>query len=126
MASGHVSYGAVSLAICTIIGMLIGMTIRKTDHGNKTVEKAVNDYKKLDKERNAFFPDRSKKSYNPDVKKPMLRTNLLNGEKVAGFYNMATDKFEEKMLVRDEKDLRNFMRMYGISDEKEICLYREK
>lgn len=121
----HASAGAVLLAICTIGGMLIGMAIPKPDKGNEKVEKEVDDYKKLDKERNAFFPDRSKKSYNPEVRKPMLRTDLANGEKIAGFYNMATNTFEEKMLVRDEKDIRNFMRMYGVADEKDICLYKD-
>lgn len=124
--SGHASYGAVLLAVTTIIGMLIGMSIQKPERGDKDVEKKVDDYKKLDKERNAFFPDRSKKSYNPEVKKPMLRTDLANGEKVAGFFNMATNQFEEKMLVKDEKDLKNFIRMYGIPEDEEICIYKDE
>lgn len=117
--TGHSSYGAVALMCSVVIGLLMGMTILKPNRGDAEKEKEIRDYKKLDKERNAFFPDRSKKKYDPMTKTPCIRKNLANGERVAGFMNRATGKFEEKMLIRDEKDLKEFMRQYGIEENPE-------
>ncbi len=118
--TGHASYGAVLLAASVVTGLLLGMTKLKPNRGNEEREKEIRDYKKLDAERNAFFPDRSKKKYDPNVKTPCIRKNLANGERVAGFMNRATGKFEEKMLIRDEKDLKEFKRQYGISDTEDL------
>ena len=114
--TGHSAYGAVALMISIVIGLLMGMTILKPNRGDMEKEKEIRDYKKLDKERNAFFPDRSKKKYDPMMKTPCIRKNLANGERVAGFMNRAAGRFEEKMLIRDEKDLKEFMRQYGIEE----------
>lgn len=118
--SGHASYGAVMLALSVVAGLLLGMTKLKPNRGNEEKEQEIRDYKKLDAERNAFFPDRSKKKYDPNLKTPCIRKNLANGERVAGFMNRATGKFEEKMLIRDEKDLKEFVRQYGITDKEDL------
>lgn len=117
--TGHASYGAVALMCAVVIGLLMGMTIVKPNRGDAAKEKEIRDYKKLDRERNAFFQDRSKKKYDPALKTPCIRKNLANGERVAGFMNRATGKFEEKMLIRTDRDLKEFMRQYGIEDNPE-------
>lgn len=51
-------------------------------------------------------------------RKPVIRSSICTGEKVAGFRDLATNKFEDIMLIRDQKDLDAFMRQYGIAPEE--------
>lgn len=51
--------------------------------------------------------------YHPDRKN---HGSICTGEQVAGYTNLRTGKFEEAMLVRDDRELREFMERYGISE----------
>ena len=55
-----------------------------------------------------------KKEYDQESLRPILRCSICTGEQVAGFKNIHTGKFEEVMLVRNQKDRDQFMEMYGI------------
>lgn len=55
-------------------------------------------------------------SFDSKTQKPVLRCSICTGEQVAGFKNLNTGKFEEVMLVKNEKDLTEFMNRYGISE----------
>ncbi len=55
-------------------------------------------------------------SFNAKTQKPVLRCSICTGEQVAGFKNLNTGKFEEVMLIKNEKDLTEFMSRYGISE----------
>ena len=48
--------------------------------------------------------------------KPVLRCSNCTGEKVAGFKNIHTGKFEEVMLIRSDKELDVFIDMYELDD----------
>lgn len=48
--------------------------------------------------------------------KPVLKCSICTGEQVAGFKNLTTGKFEEVMLIRNEKELAAFKERYGISE----------
>ena len=65
-----------------------------------------------------FKKDRQK-TFDPNVKKPMIKASICNGEQVAGFLNDQTGAFEEIMLIRNEADLREFKKQYGITGEIE-------
>lgn len=61
-----------------------------------------------------------KKSYDKQTKRPVLRCSICTGEQVAGFKDLQTGKFEDIMLIRDDKDLMEFKEMYDIEElEKE-------
>ncbi len=60
-----------------------------------------------------------RKSYDPDIRKTAIRVSICTGEKVAGFKNLKTGKFEEIMLLNSEKDLKEFKETYGIEGEIE-------
>ena len=60
-----------------------------------------------------------RKSYDPDIRKPAIRVSICTREKVAGFKNLKTGKFEEIMLLNSEKDLKEFKETYGIEGEIE-------
>ena len=66
-----------------------------------------------------LFKKHTQKSYDPDIKKPVIRASICNGEQVAGFLNLQTGAFEEIMLIRDEEDLDLFRKEYGIMGEIE-------
>ena len=58
-------------------------------------------------------------SYNPEEKKPAMKCSICNGEQVAGFVELKTGKFEESMLIRNDKDLAEFRKKYGIEGDIE-------
>lgn len=60
-------------------------------------------------------PDSGRCDYDKEIRKPILKCSICNGEQVAGFKNLQTGKFEEIMLIRNEGDLREFMERYGVS-----------
>ena len=47
-----------------------------------------------------------------------MRISICTGEKAVGWKDKETGKFEELMLIRDEKDLKRFMEEYGIAREE--------
>lgn len=78
--------------------MLFGGKKQKEDSGTKS------------------HPKPPKESYDPEIQRPILRCSICTGEKVAGFKNIQTGKFEEVTLIRDDRELREFMERYGISE----------
>lgn len=58
--------------------------------------------------------------YDKQNKKPILRCSICTGEQVAGFKDIHSGKFEDVMLIRNQKDLDAFMKSYGLTEiEKE-------
>lgn len=67
--------------------------------------------KKKSKHKNVFPADFDRQLY-----KPVLKCSICTGEQVAGFKNLTTRKFEEVMLIRNEKELASFKELYGINE----------
>ncbi len=59
------------------------------------------------------------KSYDKDNMKPVIKCSICNGEQVAGFQDIHTGALEEDMLIRNGSDLKEFMELYGITEEPE-------
>ncbi len=53
-------------------------------------------------------------SYDPAVKKPAVRCSICTGERVAGFKDIRTGKFEELQLIANDKELHAFMEACGV------------
>ena len=49
-------------------------------------------------------------------KTAVLRCSICTGEKVAGFKDNSTGRFEEIMLIRSSSDLEEFKQMYGVDE----------
>lgn len=62
-----------------------------------------------------FIKTIQKKSFDRNSKKPVIKSSICTGERVAGFKDLETGKFEDVMLIRNDKDLNEFMELYGIS-----------
>ncbi len=45
---------------------------------------------------------------------PAIRSSICTGEQTAGFREKGTGSFREVMLIRDDSDLLEFKRRYGI------------
>lgn len=58
-----------------------------------------------------------KKTYDPSIKEPAIRVSICTGEKAAGFINRKSEKFEEVMLINNEKDLQEFIDTHSITGE---------
>lgn len=57
--------------------------------------------------------------YDRAKKVPVIRSSICTGEQVAGFKNTASGRFEELMLIRDNRDFLEFLCRYQV-DENEI------
>lgn len=55
-----------------------------------------------------------KKSYDKENLIPVLKCSICTGEQVAGFQNKHTGKFDDVMLIQNEKDLNTFKEIYDI------------
>lgn len=66
-----------------------------------------------------MFGRKKKKFYDAEKVVPSVRCSVCTGEKVAGFKDRATGKFEEVALISCPKDLENFKRDYGIREISE-------
>ncbi len=64
-----------------------------------------------------FRKKAKKQAYDKETLRPVIRSSICTGEQVAGFQNIQTGKFSEVMLIRDGKDLREFLETYDISEE---------
>ena len=56
-----------------------------------------------------------KQIYDKENQKPVIKSSICTGEKVAGFQNLRTGKFTEVMLIRDNRDMDIFLEKYDIS-----------
>lgn len=54
--------------------------------------------------------------YDKEQKTPIIKCSICNGEQIAGFKHLQTGKFEEIMLIRNEKDLEEFKERYGLAE----------
>jgi hypothetical protein len=66
-----------------------------------------------------FKKKEERKTYDPARKKPVIRASICTGEEVAGFLDLEHGRFEEVILIRNDKDLEDFRRTYGIEGEIE-------
>ena len=58
-------------------------------------------------------------SYDRERLTPAIRCSICTGEQVAGFRDRRTGGFEEVMAIRNLRDLDEFRRAYGITEQIE-------
>lgn len=66
-----------------------------------------------------FKKKREIKTYDRESKVPVLKTSICTGEQVAGFRDIHNGRIEEMMLIRNQADLEEFKKLYGITGEIE-------
>lgn len=55
-------------------------------------------------------------AYDRENLRPVIRSSICTGERVAGFKDIKTGKFKDIMLIRNDRDLESFKNTYGITD----------
>ncbi len=65
-----------------------------------------------------FRKKNEKQIYDKENQKPIIRSSICTGEKVAGFKDIHTGKFTEVMLIKSDKDMKVFLARYDISAEE--------
>lgn len=61
-----------------------------------------------------------KREYDASLFKPVLKCSICTGEQVAGFLNLKTGKFEEAQLIRNERELQEFLESCGLTEIEKI------
>ena len=61
---------------------------------------------------------RAVSSYDKAGKIPVIRSSICTGEQVAGFKDPASGKFQELMLLRDDRDYREFLERYQVTESE--------
>ncbi len=56
------------------------------------------------------------KKYDQETQEPVLRVSICTGETVAGFRSRTSGEIEEVMLIRDDRNLEEFMNQYGLTE----------
>lgn len=59
-----------------------------------------------------------KEEYDKENLRPVIHASICTGEQVAGFKDIHTGKFTEVMLIRDSKDMEEFVKKFDISVEE--------
>lgn len=70
-----------------------------------------------------FRKKRKKHTYDKENQKPVIRSSICTGEKVAGFQDTRTGRITEIMLIRTPDDLEEFCHLYGIGEGEISNLY---
>lgn len=52
--------------------------------------------------------------YNKETQQAILKCSICNGEQVAGFKDRQTGHFMEVMLIKNDKDMETFKKVYGV------------
>ena len=56
-------------------------------------------------------------AYDRENFRPVIRVSICTGEEAAGFRNLHTGKFTDIQLLRDGRDLQEFMDRYALTEE---------
>lgn len=62
-----------------------------------------------------FLKKMKKETYDKENERPLIRASICNGEQVAGFKNIHTGKFTEVMVIRNSRDMDEFLEKYDIA-----------
>ena len=56
--------------------------------------------------------------FDRSMHRPVIRASICTGEQVAGFKDLKTGRFTEIMMIRDDRDMQEFLKKYGLSEDE--------
>ena len=56
-------------------------------------------------------------TYDRERYQPAVKTSICTGERVAGLIDLTTRKFQDITLIRNDKELAEFCRQYGVTED---------
>lgn len=57
-------------------------------------------------------------TYDRERYQPAVKTSICTGERVAGLIDLSTRKFQDIILIRNDRELAEFCRQYGVKEEE--------
>ena len=57
-------------------------------------------------------------SYDKTGKVPVIRSSICTGEQVAGFKDPVSGKFQELMLIQNDRDFQEFLAQYQVRESE--------
>lgn len=61
--------------------------------------------------------------YDRAAQRPAIRASICTGEQVAGFKDIKTGAFKEVMAIRSDRDMKEFLKTYGVSPDEIVKEY---
>ena len=61
--------------------------------------------------------------YDRAAQRPAIRASICTGEQVAGFKDIKTGASKEVTVIRSEKDMKEFLKTYGVSPDEIVKEY---
>lgn len=61
-----------------------------------------------------FRKKKRETAFDRENQKPVIRSSICTGEQVAGFKDVNTGRFTEIMVIRNEKELSEFLKKYNL------------
>ena len=65
-----------------------------------------------------FKQKKTAEPFDRENQKPTIRSSICTGEQVAGFKHTTTGKFTEIMVIRNQKDMDEFLSRFGILESE--------
>ena len=56
--------------------------------------------------------------YDKTGKIPVIRSSICTGEQTAGFKDPVSGRFQEYMLIRNDRDLQEFLDCYQVTEDE--------
>lgn len=64
-----------------------------------------------------------KEEYDHSQYTPAIRSSICTGEKTGGLIRNATGEFSDRMLIRTDEDMENFLEQYDVKKEDIKYIY---
>ncbi len=64
-----------------------------------------------------------KEEYDRSQYTPAIRSSICTGEKTGGLIRNATGEFSDRMLIRTDEDMENFLEQYDVKKEDIKYIY---
>lgn len=58
--------------------------------------------------------------FDRENQRAILKCSICTGEQVAGFQDIHTGKFQEVMLIRNSRDMKEFRKMYNLEEVPKV------
>ncbi len=99
-----------------VVGLIIGVIMCMVSILVWRAKFAKRKQKGKQKKGLSAMEQRRREAYDLQSHIPVIRCSICNGEQVAGFKEKKTGQFKEVMLIRNEKDLKEFKERYGVEE----------
>lgn len=70
-----------------------------------------------------FGKNKKRETFDRERLVPVIRASICTGERAAGFQDIHTKHFTEVMLIRNDRDFKDFLNRYGLNEDEVTTLW---